>query len=590
MKAQEIAEKLADRTEDVVRMLLPNAKKKGAELQVGSINGEAGKSLCIHTRGSKAGVWNDFADNAKGGDLLDLWQQVCGLSMADAIQEAKSYLGIRDELPPKKKYTKPEKPKCTTPKNRVVDYLTVERNLKLETLSAYKIAEQNDFIVFPSIREGELIRYKLRHVDDKHKCQTSSDSEPCLFGWQAIPETAREVVICEGEIDALSWFQLGYPALSVPSGAQSLTWIDAEYGNLERFDKIHLSMDMDDAGQSSVGEIIERLGRDRVRVVELPCKDANDYLCQGKTDARHIIARAKTVDPKELRSASEFTQEVIHEFYSEDIGFRTPWQKVDKRLLFRKGEVIVFAGINKHGKSQAVGHITLDAIAQGEKACIASLEFKPAKWLKRLTRQASCVMEPAHGYIEAVHRWYEDKLWVFDVVGNGKSKRMLSVFKYARQRYGVTTFVIDNLQKLDIALDDYDKQKEFVDELTDFAKEFDCTVFLVHHMRKGADESKVGKMDIKGSGAITDMVDTIIVWWRNKKKEAERRKALHDGVPFDEGKEPDAMLYCEGQRNGEEEPKVRLWFDSASTQFLENHYMKPRRYVTYTVVKNEVAA
>ena len=589
MKASELANMLARDVDGIVRKLLPNAKKSGQEYQVGSIGGEKGQSLRVHASGSKAGVWTDFADSAKGGDLLDLWREVRGLTMAEAISEVKSHLGISDDLQPRKRYTKPEKPKCHTPTSRVLDYLTNNRGLTPETLSAYRIAEQGELIIFPSLRNGELIRYKSRHVDDKHKCSTSSDSEPCLFGWQAIPDDARQVVVCEGEIDALSWYQFGYPALSVPSGAQSLTWIDAEYENLERFDRIFLSMDMDEAGQKVVAEIVDRLGRDRVRVVKLPTKDINEFLCEGKSDASHFIESARTVDPKELRPASVFADEVIAEFYSDDIGFRTPWEKVGDRLLFRKGEVIVFAGINKHGKSQAVGHITLDAIAQGEKACIASLEFKPAKWLKRLTRQAACVKEPVEQYIRAVHEWYDDKLWVFDVVGNGKSKRMLDVFKYARQRYGVTVFVIDNLQKLDIPLDDYDKQKDFIDRLTDFAKEFDCTVFLVHHMRKGSDESKVGKMDIKGSGAITDMVDTIIIWWRNKKKEVERRKAEKVNAPFKEEDEPDAMLYCEGQRNGEDEPNVQLWFDPVSTQFIGTAKSRPTRYVQYAIVKEGAA-
>ena len=45
---------------------------------------------------------------------------------------------------------------------------------------------------------------------------TAADCEPVLFGWQAIPDDAREVVITEGEIDALSMAAYGFPALSVP--------------------------------------------------------------------------------------------------------------------------------------------------------------------------------------------------------------------------------------------------------------------------------------------------------------------------------------------------------------------------------------
>ena len=166
---------------------------------------------------------------------------------------------------------------------------------------------------------------------------------------------------------------------------------------------------------------------------------------------------------------------------------------------------------------------------------------------------------------------------------------MLEVFEYAYKRYGVKRFVIDNLQKCGIPLDDNDITKDFIDALTDFAKEFDCTIFLIHHMRKGQDESYSGKMGIKGSGAITDMVDTILIWWRNKDKEKAREAAFFMGEEFDETEEPDAMLHCEGQRNGESEPHIKLWFDPESNQYLEYYNQKPKRYVQYSVVDRKTA-
>lgn len=48
----------------------------------------------------------------------------------------------------------------------------------------------------------------------KKKITTSSDTEPCLFGWQAIPDGIREVTITEGEIDAMTAWQYGRPALA----------------------------------------------------------------------------------------------------------------------------------------------------------------------------------------------------------------------------------------------------------------------------------------------------------------------------------------------------------------------------------------
>ena len=392
-------------------------------------------------------------------------------------------------------------------------YLIEERGLTRETIDAYRVAEDEKSIIFPFIHDDSPVMIKRllleRKKGKKDIRPTSSEQEPILFGWQAIPENARSVTICEGELDAMSLFQLGFPALSVPFGGgigAKQSWIENEYERLQRFDQINLCMDNDPEGQAAVKEICDRLGRHRCKVVQLPCKDANEYLLSGHDtfDFAKLSNEARTLDPSELKPSSHFDNDVVKEFYPPpgfSIGFYTPWQKVGCRLMFRPGEVTVLAGVNGHGKSEGAGHITLDAINQGEKACIASLEFKPAKWLYRLTRQASGVDEPAIPYIKAIQKWFGDRLWVFDVVGTAKAEKIIEVFTYARQRYGIRLFVIDNLSKLDIGLDNYDKQRDFVDQLTDFAKDHDSHVILVAHSRKTMDDSKAG-----GSSMLRDPV------------------------------------------------------------------------------------
>jgi twinkle protein len=75
-----------------------------------------------------------------------------------------------------------------------------------------------------------------------------------------------------------------------------------------------------------------------------------------------------------------------------------------------------------------------------------------------------------------------------------------------------------------------------------------------------------GKFDIKGAGAITDMVDNVFIVWRNKKAE-------QDGTG-----EPTCMVACEKQRNGEFEGKFGFWFDVGSQQYLEGQADVPVRY------------
>ena len=236
MMAKEISRQLAQRAEDVARYLLPNGKKSGAEWRVGSINGESGESLGVHLTGEKSGVWSDFA-NGSSGDLLDLWAAVRHITLAEAIKEATRHLGIslpQFEAYKSSKYIKPKLKNNTelVLSSPVMSYLIKERKLTLETVQAYKIGERNREIIFPYLRNSELvfIKYlKLERAGHKKQMSVEANCEPSLFGWHLIPSNARTVIICEGEIDAMTLYQYGLPALSVPfggGGGDKQRWVE----------------------------------------------------------------------------------------------------------------------------------------------------------------------------------------------------------------------------------------------------------------------------------------------------------------------------------------------------------------------------
>ena len=98
VSVSDIAAQLAERADDLCRHLLPEGRREGSEWRCGSVQGEAGKSLGVHLKGTKAGLWSDFA-TGEGGDLLDLIEAVLNLDTAGAIGWAKNWLGIDDGAP-----------------------------------------------------------------------------------------------------------------------------------------------------------------------------------------------------------------------------------------------------------------------------------------------------------------------------------------------------------------------------------------------------------------------------------------------------------------------------------------------------------
>jgi twinkle protein len=159
---------------------------------------------------------------------------------------------------------------------------------------------------------------------------------------------------------------------------------------------IYLCLDADKEGLIATCELVERLGRHRCHIVKLPYKDANECLQANvpKETVQQYFDVAKTLDPEELKSAGEFVDQVIDEFYpppNVHLGYKAPWEKTQGKILFRPDELSVWTGINGHGKSQFLGQIILHAMKQGARVCIASLELKPKRLLMRLTRQASAL-------------------------------------------------------------------------------------------------------------------------------------------------------------------------------------------------------
>ena len=269
-----------------------------------------------------------------------------------------------------------------------------------------------------------------------------------------------------------------------------------------------------------------------------------------------------------VRPASEYADEVIESFNSQDasvVGCRLPWLKTEEQFRIRTGEVSLWSGFNGSGKSMVLNQVCTSLMKQGQRVCIASMEMLPVSTMKRMSRQTNGSSHPTDDYIRDFHTWTNNKLWLYNQQGTVSSERILGVIRYATVELGVTQFVIDSLMKCGINEDDYNGQKRFIDKLCAVAKDQKCHIHLVVHSRKSQDEkAPPSKMDVKGSGSITDQVDNVWTCWRNKPKELE----IETGKASQETKDkPDALLICDKQRHGEWEGRIALWYDKPSFRY-----------------------
>lgn len=229
--------------------------------------------------------------------------------------------------------------------------------------------------------------------------------------------------------------------------------------------------------------------------------------------------------------------------------------------------------------------VCLSLVGQDERVCVASFEMKPVTTIGRMVRMYSGTNPFSPEYqgdaglaaLDLLYNefgdWTKGRLWLYDQMGTAHPETVLGMVKYCANELGITHVFIDSLMKCVKAEDDYNGQKDFVDQLCALAKDCDIHIHLVHHLKKPAKEGdKPDKHDTKGSGSITDQVDNLFMVWRNKPKEDDIKA---HGSMSNKQTEPDCLLICRKQRNYEGnadgEPRITLWRHYDAGQFLAHH-------------------
>lgn len=321
----DIERQLCAQAEGVCKHLLPDGKPVGAEWCGGTVSGVFHDTLKVNLSG-KTGLWSHFAGGTGGKTLMSLWCHVRGQEFKHCIREAKQFLGIADDF--EKRFHRPghaqaarsstaeRKPdgygldnfKPLTGGCAVLNYLVNERRLDPVVIEAYGIGQTLDgrAIVYPYFlteteEESELraavesedgrragpawLKFEaLERVDGKKKEWVTVGAPKCLFGKPVIRRGARELIITEGEKDAMAWACYGLPAVSVPFGAKwkgqdknrpspNREWIDRDWPWLENFETIYVALDGDAPGRKAALDVIEEIGPRRCRLVTLPEKE-----------------------------------------------------------------------------------------------------------------------------------------------------------------------------------------------------------------------------------------------------------------------------------------------------------------------------
>jgi len=512
------------------------------------------KSFAIN---AESGLWNCKRENhcGKSGTFFKL-QKLLG----DEPENLDKYVKKNTN----KKYTIKKVIQIPLSEDSI-RYLIEERKFTKEIINKFKLFDgiKND-ICFPYYKNGIIVNVKsrLKHIK---KFSQWHNPEPTLFNIDNIIENDI-LIITEGEMDCIALTQYGLQnVVSGPYGANGLTWIEHEWDFLEKFKKIILILDTDKAGEKGMNNIVSRLGLWRCKIVKLPYKDANECLIKQVSNEEifYHFKAAKEFVPVEIKSAGNYCNEVLDIYRNpkQYMGDATGFPELDKVLHgFRKGEVTLWTGQNNSGKSTILNQVCLYQASKDKKCCIASLEMKPSRYLKWAIEQALGKDNPTEEEIIKTFEWIDEHIYVLDIQDNVFDTKILELFEFTARKYGINHFVIDSLMKIRFKdEDDMMGQVKFLNNYIDFCKKFNAHGHLVAHPRKQeSDKDKPDKTDVKGRGELTDLVDNVIIIWRN----------IEDKDDFEDEYQTDGLLIVRKNREFGYLANIPLTFDPYSRRFL----------------------
>lgn len=386
---------------------------------------------------------------------------------------------------------------------------------------------------------GNLVGQKLRFPDKSFAVLGSISNR--LYGSQ-LWASGKKIVITEGEIDCLTVSQLQgnkWPVVSIPNGAQGAKKaIEANLEYLENFEEVILMFDMDDPGRKASEECAKILPAGKAYIANLPCKDPNECLSEGKgPEVLQAVWNAKPYRPDGIVSGTDLYEKCVTDIDDLKDSVEYPWVALQNKTKgARHGELYVFTSGSGMGKSTILRELEYYfGVHRGELCGIVALEESTRKTgmelmsihlSKRLILDPECADEDerSRAFAETIGN---GNFFLYDHFGSLDSGNLLSKLRYMIVSLGCKRIFLDHISIVVSGMDaDEDGgERKAIDKLMtnlrSLVEETGATMFVVSHLKrpekKGHEEgAQVSLSQLRGSGAIAQLSDMVIGLERNQ--------------------------------------------------------------------------
>ena len=421
-----------------------------------------------------------------------------------------------------------------------------ERSISKETAKKYNTdvklnGNMNTHHIYKYFDEGgNNIANKIREVATKNMWAEGNMTNAGLFGQNMFAPKGKYITITEGEVDAMSAYELlgsKWACVSVKTGAGSaLRDCKKAFEYLDSFDQIVISFDMDKQGREASEKVAQLFAPNKCKVMHMEHKDANEYL---KMNKREQFSRAwwnaRPYTPAGIVNLKELKDTLFEEEYCETVLF--PWAKLNEKTYgMRTGELITLTSGAGMGKSSImrelmhhmlkntkdnVGILALEENTKNTAFNIMSVEANARLYINEIRKKYSQ---------EELDKWFDDtvgtgRFFAFDHFGSTSNDEILARVRFMAQALDCKWIFLDHLSILVSGQEEGDERKSIdvlMTKLRSLVEQTGVGLLLVSHLRRPSGDAghengkEITLSHLRGSASIAHLSDSVIGLERNQ--------------------------------------------------------------------------
>ena len=427
-----------------------------------------------------------------------------------------------------------------------------DRKIKLETCRRYgvSVVKEGSMITDHMYKyydkDGSHVASKYRSTREKKFWSEGSLSNAGLFGQNIFNQGGKYITVCEGELDAMSAYELlgsKWPVVSIKNGSQAaLKNCKQSFDYLNKFDTVVLCFDNDSAGRDAQQAVAKLFEPNKCKVMNLEMKDANEYI---KTGQREKFVQAwwnsRTYTPAGIINLADLGASLYEEDINETCSY--PWPKMNEKTYgMRTGELVTFcsgAGMGKssimrelmhhvmNNTSDNIGVLALEENTKNTAFNIMSVEANARLYIREIREQFT----PAQ-----LQEWEKKtigtgRFFAFDHFGSIENDEILNRVRYMAKALDTKWVILDHLSILVSGQEDNGDERKSIDilmtKLRSLVEETQIGLLLVSHLRRPAgdrgheDGREISLSHLRGSASIAHLSDAVIALERNQQADDE---------------------------------------------------------------------